>query len=164
MSRFGIIPPEPSAIASLSGLAPLFRGKVEQLLNRFSDGVVRESLRTDKRQQWLWGFGRLYDDDRGIVTNAKTCRTSWHFYGLAVDIVHKSLGDDAPGAFWSELVRHAHELGLVNGVDFLPSGRFGPDRPHIQWGAPMRHSPSSHAYALYLTGGFQAVWKAVGAV
>lgn len=159
MSEFGIIPPEPQAIASLTGLAPLFRGRVEQLLNRVTDAVVLESLRTDKRQQWLWGFGRLYDDGRGIVTNARTCRTSWHFYGLAVDVGQRE-GKDTPD-WYRSLIDAVHSLGLRSGLDW--SGSLN-DRPHVQWGDPMRNSPSPHAYALYLTGGSQSVWKAVGAL
>lgn len=160
MSKFGIVPPEPSAIASLNGLAPLFRAKVEQLLIRLDTATVLESLRTEKRQQWLYGMGRWYDDGRGVVTNAPSCRTSWHFYGLAVDIQHKTLGSDAPPDWWREMIRHVHDLGLRSGIDW--GGTLG-DRPHVQWGNPMRNSPSPHAYALYLTGGFQAVWKAVSA-
>jgi D-alanyl-D-alanine carboxypeptidase len=123
------------------------------------DPVIQESVRSDARQAWLFGFGRDYDDGRGIVTQASTGEHSWHRYGLAVDVISKSKGWDAPDEFWSDLGLCARAEGLVWGGDWP---RFA-DRPHVQFGAPMRQAPSSDASALYASGGAFAVWRAVGA-
>ena len=40
------------------------------------DAIVAETLRTDERQEFLYGFGRDYDDGRGIVTHSRAA-TSW---------------------------------------------------------------------------------------
>lgn len=161
--RYGIIPPEPPAIASPDGLAPRFRAKVLNLQDRMKarnhSAIILESLRTDKRQQWLYQMGRSYDDGRGIVTNAANAHFSWHFYGLAVDMGPEK--DDLRGNvdFYHVLIDEVWKLELTSGAYFATIA----DRPHVQSGPPMRKSPSWHAYALYTTGGYQAVWKAVAA-
>ena len=164
-ARYGTIPsPEPPAIASLDGLAPRFRASVEQVLTRMQalgfPTRVRESLRTDKRQRWLYGFGRYYDDGRGIVTDAATAHVSWHFYGLAVDFENtQTLTDQGELDYRNALVGSVDTMGLRSGSGFARLN----DWDHAQFGLHMRVSPSPLAYALYVTGGNQAVWKAVGA-
>lgn len=152
-------PPEPAADTSLDGLAPAFRSAVLVMVSTNPDFVVAESVRTPERQAWLYGFGREYDDGRGVVTQAPTNLTTWHGYGLAVDVVSKAHGWDAPASFWDGLGAAARRVGLAWGGDWP---RFQ-DRPHVQFGPPMRQAPSSEAIALYHSGGVEAVWKVVGA-
>lgn len=155
--------PEPPRIASLYHLAPQFRVAVERILADMKAAGwkcrVFESVRTNERQQYLYGFGRDYDDGRGPVTKARTALGGWHFYGLAVDIVE----DDAtpwvaPQAFWQALGRAAERHGCKWG------GRWETvDLPHVQFGK-CRVSPSEKSRLLYAKGGHVAVWKAVGAL
>ena len=162
-SRFGIVPPEPKRVSSLLGLAPKFRKAVELIVSDMhSAGFhvrVFETLRTNARQEFLYGFGREYDDGRGPVTKAKTAQNGWHFYGLAADLVE----DDgtpwtAPQTFWQALGQIAELHGCTWG------GRWTVvDLPHIQWGL-CRQSPSPRAAELYRHGGYEAVWKEVGAL
>ena len=63
-------PPEVHADNSLDSLAPKFREAVEKILEQMGDAKVSETTRTFARQSYLYGFGREYDDGRGIVTNA----------------------------------------------------------------------------------------------
>jgi len=53
----------------LEVLAPAFRRKIDAVLEAVPYATVAETLRTDARQQFLYGFGRDYDDGRGIVTH-----------------------------------------------------------------------------------------------
>lgn len=167
MSRFGIVPPEPPANASLDGLAPLFRAVAIEAMSTCLAAKypvrIREALRSSERQDWLYGFGRFYDDGRGIVTQARRGAASWHFYGLAVDLVPIEGEDRAPPTAWRTLIDVVHSLRLVSGVDWRRGNALG-DRPHVQWGNGMQWAPSARAYALYLTGGRRAVWQAVGAI
>jgi peptidoglycan L-alanyl-D-glutamate endopeptidase CwlK len=162
--KFGIVPPEVPAIRTLDGLAPKFRAKVERLIDAMHakgyDATIAESLRTDERQHFLYGFGRDYDDGRGVVTNAPTADAGWHKFGLAVDIISSSQEWDAPLRFWVMLGALAQHEGLAWGGAW---DRF-PDRPHVQWGEPMRRSPSRHAVELYAGGGLEAVWREVQAL
>ncbi len=144
MSSYGVIPPEPPLIRSIDGLATKFKAMLLVVLPDLAD-LVNETLRTDARQRWLYGFGREYDDDRGIVTNAPTGDTSWHKFGLAVD-------------FKDTLVVAQHAQQLRAGMDW-PKFK---DPPHVQAGPPMRVSPSPEAAKLFAEGGFDAVWDAVG--
>lgn len=155
-------PPEVPRISSLVGLAPKFRQAVEAILADVDRERVFETLRSDERQRFLYGFGREYDDagaPRGPVTKARTAMGGWHFYGLAVDIVE----DDAtpwiaPNAFWQSLGLAAERHGCKWG------GRWKRvDLPHVQWGR-CRKSPSQRSVELYRTGGLEAVWRAVGAL
>lgn len=152
-------PTEPTVDTSLVGLAPKFNALVVQLLAKNPDFTVAESLRTPERQQWLYGFGRQYDDGRGIVTEEPTNLRSWHGYGLAVDIVSKSKGWSANAGFWNTLGAFARDMGLVWGGDWTHFQ----DRPHIQFGGPMRQAPSQHAIDLYHSAGVEAVWQEVEA-
>lgn len=54
--------------------------------------VRRETIRTDARQGWLWGIGRLYKASgrKGIVTNVKTA-SGPHGEGRAVDYAYLPL-------------------------------------------------------------------------
>lgn len=157
------VPPEPPLDDTLTNVAPKFAAKVQRLLAHMEalghDPLISESVRSDARQAWLYGFGREYDDGRGVVTQAATGDASWHKYGLAVDIISKSKQWDAPENFWADLQLCSHAEGLVSGRDW---SRF-PDQPHVQWGPPMRQAPSSESATLSANGGNPAVWTAVGA-
>lgn len=156
-------PAEVPVIRSLDVLAPKFRLAVDRTLHALAlqgrAATVSETLRTDARQAFLYGFGRTYDDGRGIVTNARTVDTTWHGYGLAVDVIASGAGWNAPAAFWTALGAAAEAEGLTWG------GRWDglPDRPHLQWGQ-CRRSPSVTAVKLKRAGGLEAVWREVNAV
>lgn len=155
-------PTEIPRIFSLAGLAPGFRRAIEAVLIEMQKERVFETLRTDERQRFLYGFGREYDDPihpRGRVTDAKTAMLSWHFFGLAVDIVE----DDAtpwvaPNSFWQS-------LGLAyEKHDCKWGGRWDRvDLPHGYW-AKCRRTPSQKSRDLYARGGLKAVWEEVGAL
>jgi hypothetical protein len=156
-------PAEVPADNSLDGLAPKFRVKLSAVLARL--GVqghqprVAETLRSDERVKFLYGFGREYDDGRGIVTKATDATKTWHHYGLAADVVHSRWGWNADEKFWIALRDAAVAEGLTAGYNW----KFV-DKPHIQWGKPMRDGPSDEAVTLLKAGGVEAVWRAVGAV
>lgn len=163
-------PVEVPACTSLTALAPRFCGAVLVTLHRMRllghDPVVAETLRTDARQRYLFGFGREYDDGRGVVTHSQNADETWHAFGLAVDVISQSKGWNAPEQFWRDLESSAEAEGLVSGRDWdgddATKNRFI-DSPHIQWGKPMRRSPSPRAARLFALGGYQAVWREVGA-
>jgi LAS superfamily LD-carboxypeptidase LdcB len=74
----------------LSLLAPAFRRAVEAAIQDCRDKgfpvKVNEGFRSQARQNWLYRQGRSRPGR--IVTNAPTSLTSWHGYGLAVDVIH----------------------------------------------------------------------------
>jgi hypothetical protein len=155
------LPPPPAEVPAcrdMDRLAPQFRAKIEDLLAElrphYPHARVAETVRTDERQAYLYGFGRDYDDDRGIVTNAPTATTSWHRFGLAVDI------EGVPAAVLEETTM-AH--GLTSGSDWNRNGIHDEhlcDAPHVQWFcAGMHVSPSDHARALLAAAGVEAVWR-----
>lgn len=168
-------PPEVAACTDAAQLAPHFRAAVERVLERMQahgyEAVVSETLRTKSRQEFLYGFGRDYDDDRGIVTNSKSALDSWHGFGLAVDIISRAFAWDAPPAFWAALEQAALAEGLTSGADWNRNGEHDEkfcDRPHIQWYCQGMHvSPSDHARQLVerlgLERGLHEVWFEVHA-
>lgn len=156
-------PAEVPRISALDGLAPKFRQAVAAVLTDMkADGFrvkVFESLRSNERQQFLYGFGREYDDGRGPVTKVPTADKGWHYFGLAVDIVEDDVTPwIAPQLFWQTLGLTAESYNCTWG------GRWQMvDLPHLQWGN-CRVSPSQRARDLYASGGREAVWKEVGAL
>jgi hypothetical protein len=161
MSIFGTIPVEPHRQNALDLCAPKFEAAVLATLrgmqNDGFDPYVYETLRSNERAKWLHGFGRLYDDDRGIVTNATDALTGWHGFGLAADIISESKQWDAPDSFWSALGAHAAANALAWGGFWKMK-----DKPHVQ-PSNLRDSPSNRARQLIAQGGLAAVWREVGA-
>ena len=155
----GTVPRAVPVDRRLEVLAPAFRRKIDAVLEAVPYATVAETLRTDARQQFLYGFGRDYDDGRGIVTHSETALDTWHHYGLAADLIHKAKGWDAPMQWWQQLGAAAKAQGLVWGGDWTFR-----DYPHLQWGAPMRRSPSPSAAQLLADGGVEAVWRVVKAL
>lgn len=168
-----ILPKPPAEVPpcrDLTRLAPRFRlalGRALAEMHRAGfDPVVHETVRTDARQRFLYGFGREYDDGRGVVTQSRAAGNTWHSYGLAADVISRSLAWDAPAKFWRALEVAAEAEGLVSGADWdrndATNAAFK-DLPHVQFGPPMRRSPSPYAAALYADGGCARVWREVGA-
>jgi hypothetical protein len=155
--------PEPPPIDTLDDLAPGFVAKalrVEAAMQAIGWHICRrETLRTAERQSWLYGFGRTWDDGRGIVTYAPTALHGWHFFGLAIDYGDSRYeGGSEPEAFFADLESCAVAEGLVSGSDWHRK-----DEPHVQFGPGMKVTPSEEAAALLASGGLSAVWAAVGA-
>lgn len=142
--------------------APKFAAAVRAMLAELAGGpseMVFETLRTPERQAFLYGFGRDYDDGRGIVTNAQTSLYSFHGFGLAVDIVEKDGTPwDAPPGFWENIGRVAKKHGLSWGGDWKK-----PDRPHVQWGQ-CPATPSSLDRSMYAEQGMPSVWARYEAI
>lgn len=164
-------PIEVPVIASTSSLAPRFLASVNGVLSDMQawgyDPMVFETLRTDARQRFLYGFGRTYDDGRGVVTHSQSASETWHGFGLAVDIICRKDRWNAPRDFWEVLGCSSRRRGLVWGGDWNGDWNSGDerfvDRPHIQWGSGMRRSPSANASMLAAAGGLPNVWRTVGA-
>lgn len=171
-------PAEVPTDRDLTKIAPLLRLKLlnavlPQMRARGHDPLIFEGFRSDARAAFLYGFGRSYDDGRGIVTNARDASKTYHRYGLAVDIISASREWDAPEKFWTDLRKIVTANALRSGDDWDRDGiAVGPDpdesysdRPHAQWWIPgMRVTPSDHAWVLLHTRGIEAVWREVHAI
>jgi hypothetical protein len=92
------------------------------------DPLVFETVRGPPRQDWLYRRGR--DGAGFIVTNVQDARLGFHYWGWAVDIIHRTKKWDHP-RFFLWLARHAESCGLVAG-GFWKRLR---DWPHIQFAA-----------------------------
>jgi hypothetical protein len=159
---------------SLDGLAPGFAARLRQLLRVLEAGgfmpVVAETVRTAERQAFLYGFGRTYDDGRGIVTRASSHLSSLHGYGLAADVWNAALPKPwMLGESFRRALRGAClVVNLRHGDDWNMDGsRAGEqflDGPHVQWAeGGMGRSPTPDDAALLATQGMEAVWKKYGA-
>lgn len=144
-------PAEPPRDNNPDHLAPWFRGMIynvvaaaNQLLDAHGYDNLQfdmfEGLRSNERQEWLYGSGRTY---RGAwCTNAATNAKSWHGFGLAADIVPrpviissqwgggKTLGDftwDCDAGVWALLNQAALANGCITGIHW-----HSVDEPHVQ--------------------------------
>lgn len=164
MPKLPLPPAEVPRLSAVEHLAPRFRGALLAVCEDVREAgwppLIYETLRTDARQQFLFGFGRLYSDGRGVVTHSADADETWHGFGLAADVVHATKYWSAPSEFWEALGNAARRHRLEWGGDWV-SFR---DRPHLQWGPPMRRSPSPRAARLRESGGLPAVWREVNAL
>jgi hypothetical protein len=146
----------------LAELAPKFRGAVEAALRDCAkvglDAMVYEALRSDEVQRAYYALGRTVRPPTYTVTNASTAMGSWHFYGLAVDVISRSKG----WGFSPAWIEHVAEIFKLHGCDWGGNWTRA-DLPHFQWGT-LRASPSPRARQLFADGGREAVWKEVGAI
>ena len=160
MSVFGTVPPEPHRQNALDLCAPKFAKAVMATLHDLQeygfDPHCYETLRTPERQAWLAGFGRDYDDGRGIVTHAMDVFSTWHGFGLAVDIISLEHEWNPPAPFWIALGAHAAYHGLVWGGEWKMK-----DLPHVQ-PSNLHEAPTDRGRQLYADGGLAAVWREVG--
>jgi hypothetical protein len=159
----GKVNPELLVVRSLDVLAPKFRASVERALARCAeeglDAYVYESLRSNELQAIYYERGRPPSQEfPRPVTNAPTADRSWHFYGLAVDVISKSKGWNVPDSWWKSVAEIFGECDCKSGYYWKSR-----DKPHHQW-ALCRVSPSPRAREIYATGGLEALWREVGAL
>ena len=158
---------DPTAVnCDLSLLAPQFRAAVEEALAKCKaagfDAMVYEGFRSNARQAFLFAQGRTRPGAK--VTNASTSLTSWHGYGLAVDVVHRT-------GFWEPFGKNARKneewFGDVAAIFKATQCNWGgdwtkPDTPHMQWGR-CPASPTQSIRAMLSAHGIAAVWAAMQA-
>lgn len=163
--RFGVLPKEVPAQRTSVGSAPRFVKAVEEMLESLRGGLPEhpfEWLRTEARQIYLYNFGRLYDDGRGIVTSAKTALYSHHGLGGGLDVVEKDKTPwNAPPSFWNDIGDAAEATGLLKW-----GGRWHKvDLPHVYFHTlpASLYTPEGDAIrALYHAEGIEAVWRKYG--
>jgi len=128
--------------------------------------IVAQCLRRWSDQQILWERGRDTEgrvvDAAQVVTNSQP-GYSWHEYGLAVDLVPKSLvriqGWAPESPLWKMLTDLAEKRKLTCGACWIHQ-----DLPHVQLTGRFGISPDAWVRGLFLQSGIEAVWKASGIV
>jgi peptidoglycan L-alanyl-D-glutamate endopeptidase CwlK len=147
----------------LNLIAPHFREAVEAAIAECAaaglDAMVYEAYRSQALQAVYYARGRTVKPPNSPVTNAPTNRFSWHGFGLAVDVVHRTKfwNPDGGNAWFARVAEVFKRHGCAWGGDWTK-----PDLPHFQWGL-CKPSPSDRARQLLDTGGVQAVWIELGA-
>lgn len=160
MTPLPLPPSEVPACTLVDGLAPKFLDKLQAVCSALVAAgwqpVLRETTRSDERAAFLYGFGREYDDGRGIVTQAPNALKTWHHFGLAADLGDRRYEPgNEPEAFWLALSVAVAAHGLTWGGSWHFT-----DNPHVQWWCDGMHvSPSDHAAALLASGGVESVWR-----
>ena len=144
-------------------LAPLFRSAVDAAIAECNkganelDAIVYETYRSNELQTIYYTRGRTVLPPSSPVTYAMSSLYSWHGYGLAVDVIHRTKEWGAGEAWFRTVADIFKRHGCKWGGDWR-----SPDLPHFQWGL-CRASPSDRARELVRTGGVWSVWEAVGA-
>lgn len=144
-------------------LADLVRKMADQLAEENINIRVVQSLRTYREQAALYAEGRDADgnvvDKSKVVTNAKP-GTSWHNYGLAVDVAPFDGGIpdwNASHPAWQRIVAIGEGVGLVSGSTW----RTFPDWPHFQLGE-IPVSPTAEDVIALNNEGVDGVWARYG--
>ena len=142
--------PEPASIRDLDRLVPPVRAKAEQVRALFAgkglDALVTDTLRLPERQPWLYALGRTtyHRDGRGKkgvpVTKVASPWASWHAYGVAFDVVDRTVRWNERHRLWgvytAAMALAAETFGLRWGADWNANGRTDDERfldwPHLQ--------------------------------
>lgn len=156
------------SLARLTQVHPTLDAKVCKIVFEFEEAhpgdtlVVAQGMRRWADQERLWlqgrdGTGKVVNPGK-VVTNAQP-GYSWHEFGLAVDLVPKSLlaapdwGPTSP--LWPEVTALAEKHGLVCGSCWMHK-----DLPHVQLTGIFPVTPTDEVRKLYLQGTVKAVWAA----
>lgn len=135
--------PAPITTPKVAALHPKLTDAITKVIAEakargFSVGVY-SGIRTPEEQDQLYALGRTVKNPDGydavkrpmgrIVTRARAWQ-SWHFYGLAVDVVFKTPDWDweVKEELWDELGAIGKMFGLTWGGDQTAF----PDSPHFQ--------------------------------
>lgn len=152
----------------LGEIAPQLAEKVRQMAQMLeTENIVfrvTQGLRTWDEQQALWQKGRDEHgnvvDKASIVTKAPA-GSSWHNFGLAVDIVpdDSSLAGfqadwDIDHPVWRRCILIGDSLGLASGAEW----RSFPDWPHFQLTGRFPASPTDEVRTIYKNLGIRGVW------
>jgi hypothetical protein len=148
-----------------SRLAPAFADAVQKALEECNsvkrlDAIIYEGYRSQALQSLYYQRGRTIIPPYKKVTNAPTNLHSWHGFGLAVDIVHKTKFWSPPGGdTWFRNVAEIFKRhSCMWGGDWKMA-----DLPHFQW-YRCPPSPSDTARQLIVDQGMLAVWEKFEAV
>lgn len=118
--------------ASLDVLPVGMRRQVDCVTARLTAGGwkwrVYETYRSDRRQRYLYSYGRTRPGAK--VTNVSSATNGFHHWGLGLDIIHAERLWNHPRFFYW-LGQHYEACGLVAGAFWK---RF-PDAPHGQFAA-----------------------------
>lgn len=145
----------------LSALAPKFRAAVVAALSECAEknlgAIVYEGFRSEALQKLYYARGRTVVPPAQPVTNASSSLYSWHGYGLAVDVIHRTKYWDAGEAWFEQVAQVFKQYGCRWGGEWQMR-----DLPHFQWGR-CKPSPSDEARRIAAAEGIRGVWRAVGA-
>ena len=151
----------PKVSNDLGLLAPAFAEAVKAALEECNgppndlNAKVYEAYRSQELQALYYARGRTIIPPPHTVTNARTNRYSWHGYGLAVDVVHKtntgSPPEERPGLLKSpRSSRSTIAIGVATGrsrIRHISNGTAASRAPR------MRHAHCSTAKASRRFGG-----------
>lgn len=149
---------EPTRQSAIELIHPVFWTRVATGLEILKqDGLVLypfETLRSPERQDWMFAFGRTVPGR--ILTRARAW-SSWHQYGLAVDLVFD--GDPSTAKIdwsWTGNWQRFGEVMEAQGLTWLgsPKSEFN-EMPHVQLTAGMNLIV---ARSLFNEGGIPLVW------
>jgi peptidoglycan LD-endopeptidase CwlK len=154
--------------ARLAAVHPLLADRVrkmaEQLATENINIRVVQGYRTWAEQAALYDQGR--DENGNVVDKSKVVTharagTSWHNFGLAVDVAPFDGGIpdwNLEHPAWKRIVTVGESLGLESGSGW----RTFPDWPHFQLTGSYPDSPDASVRLTYQKGGVDEVWKESG--
>src|SRR5208337_955731 len=145
-------------------VCPTLSDKIQQLAAMLEDeGIVfrvTQGLRSWNDQDKLYQQGRTTPGK--IVTNAPA-GTSWHNFGLAVDIVPMDQDPPQPDwdtshPVWQRLIAVGESLGLYSGSEFAHIK----DEPHFQLTGSFPVSPNDEVRQIFKDAGMEEIWREAG--
>lgn len=134
----------------LAGLHPTFADHVRRAISiangKGLDVFIAQGMRTHAEQNSLYAQGRTKP---GQVVTWVRGGSSYHNYGLAVDLAFNGGKPYAESHNWKALVASVHEAGLISGASYG-------DRPHANLDVPMASLQAWHK-----AGGLKRCWDKV---
>jgi hypothetical protein len=151
-----VLPSAAKVVSDLSFLAPKFAAAVKlavaECMALGLEAMVYETYRTAALAEAYYAKGRTAPGS--IVTHAKDNVHSWHGFGLAVDVIHRTHRWSAPDDWWPKMAAVFKRHRCNWGGDW----RSFRDLPHMQWEI-CPASPDDEDRRLLATSGLLAVWE-----
>lgn len=155
-------PADPNGRLDNANLNPQIVERAEAVLEQARreglDMRVVSDFRSVEQQDRLYAQGRTTPGE--IVTNARG-GSSWHNYGLAVDIAFNDVRGQPAWPEDGNWTRYG-EIAVDQGLEWGGNWQRFPDRPHIEFHPGFGAGEARNLLNTYREGGLDAVWQRMG--
>lgn len=162
VTSLNLHPADPAGLLASPNINPQMRTRTEAVLEQARregmDMRVTNGFRSVAEQDALYAQGRTAPGN--VVTNARG-GSSWHNYGVAVDIAFNNANGQPSWPNNANWTRYG-QIAVNNGLEWGGNWQGIQDRPHIEYHPGLATGFARNLLNTYQQGGINAVWTRMG--